>query len=196
MVQLRGEKSLLQVISLAGGLRADASNTVTVTRQMNEGGIPLPGAKPDPSGRYTSAQVNLRDVMDARAPQDNILIKKDDVLTVPRAQMVYVIGEVQKPGGYILNERDSLSLLQALSLAGGMTKMASAKNAKILHEEVGQSQRVELPDDVAKILSGKAPDVALHADDILFVPNSKAKVVGTRLADTAVSMASLSIFKF
>jgi polysaccharide export outer membrane protein len=197
VVQLRGEKTLIQVISLAGGLRPDASNTVTITRELSQGKIPLSEAKIDPSGRFSIAQVNLRDVMDARAPQDNILIKRDDVLTVPRAQMVYVIGEVQKPGGYVLNERDSLSLLQALSLAGGLTKTASVKHAKILHEEDGKSDRVELPDSVARIMAGKAPDVMLHADDILFVPNSTAKLAGLRAAETAVNVGTgLAIWRF
>ncbi|HXE13952.1 MAG TPA: polysaccharide biosynthesis/export family protein [Bryobacteraceae bacterium] len=197
VVQLRGEKSLVQVISLAGGLRTDASNTVTITRKLSEGTIPLPNAQTDPTGRYSFAKVNLRKVMDAEAPQDNIIIKRDDVLTVPKAQMVYVIGEVQKPGGYVLNERDSLSLLQAISLAGGLTKTASAKHAKVLHEVDGKSDRVELPNNVAKILAGKAPDISLHADDILFVPNSTSKTIGLRAAETAVSVGTgLAIWRF
>jgi polysaccharide export outer membrane protein len=198
VVQLRGEKSLLQVISLAGGLRPEASNTVTITRLASEGHIPLPEAKMDTSGRFSTAQVNVRSVMEARTPEQNIVIKKGDVLTVPRAKMVYVIGEVQKPGGYVLSEQDSLSVLKALSLAGGVTKLASVKHARILHEQDGQAKEVEgqNQNDVAKILAGQSPDIALHADDILFVPTSKAKAVGYKAADTAVTMAGMSIFRF
>jgi polysaccharide export outer membrane protein len=197
VVQLRGEKTLVQVISLAGGLRTDASNTVTITRKLTQGAIPLPGAQTDPTGKFSFAKVNLRKVMNGEAPQDDIIIKRDDVVTVPKAQMVYVIGEVQKPGGYVLSDRDSLSLLQAISLAGGLTKTASVKHAKVLHEVDGKSDRVELPNDVAKILAGKAPDISLHADDILFVPNSTSKTIGLRAAETAVSVGTgLAIWRF
>jgi polysaccharide biosynthesis/export protein len=197
VVQLRGDKSLVQVISLAGGMRVDASNTVTITRQINQGRIPLPEAKDDPTGKFSIAHVNVRKVVDGQAPQDNILIKRDDVITIPRAQMVYVIGEVQRPGGFVLNERDSLSLLQAISLAGGVTKTASLKHAKILHEEDGKSDRVELPNNVSKILAGQAPDVNLHADDILFVPNSASKSAGIRAMEAAVSVGTgLAVWRF
>jgi polysaccharide biosynthesis/export protein len=197
VVQLRGDKTLVQVISLAGGMRQDASNTVTITRQLSEGQIPLAGATTDPTGKFSIAHVNVRKVVDGQAPQENIVIKRNDVITIPRAQMVYVIGEVQRPGGFVLNERDSLSLLQALSLAGGMTKTASVKHAKILHEEDGKSQRVELPDNVAKLLTGQAPDVALHADDIVFVPNSAPKAAALRAAEAAVNVGTgLAIWRF
>ena len=197
VVQLRGEKTLVQVISLAGGLRTDASNTVTITRNLSQGAIPLPGAHTDPAGKFSFAKVNLRKVMNGETPQDDIIIKRDDVLTVPKAQMVYVIGEVQKPGGYVLNDRDSLSLLQAISLAGGLTKTAAVKHAKVLHEVDGKSDRVEMPNNVARILAGKAPDISLHADDILFVPNSTSRTIGLRAAETAVSVGTgLAIWRF
>jgi len=190
VIQLRGPKTLLQVISQAGGLRADAGNTVTITREHKPGLDPLPIGTTDPTGRYSVAQVNLRDVMDAKTPQDNVKIERGDVITVGRAQMVYVIGEVQRPGGYVLNDRNSLSLLQALSLAGGMKPTASAKKTKVLREEEGKPQRVEVANDVRKILSGDAPDMQLHPDDILFVPNSMPKSAGIRAAETAISVGT------
>ncbi len=197
MIQLRGPKNLLQVISLAGGLRADAGNTVTITRERKPGVDPLPIGTTDPTGRFGVAQVNLRDVMDAKAPQDNIKIESGDVLTVGRAQMVYVIGEVARPGGYVLNDRASLSLLQALSLAGGLKPNASAKKTRILREEEGKPERVEVANDVRKILSGDAPDLSLRADDILFVPNNVAKSAGIRAAESAIQIGTgLAIWRF
>jgi polysaccharide biosynthesis/export protein len=190
VIQLRGPKNLLQVISQAGGLRADSGNTVTITREHKPGVDPLPIGTTDPTGRYSVAQVNLRDVMDAKTPQNNVKIESGDVITVARAQMVYVIGEVQRPGGYVLNDRNSLSLLQALSLAGGMKPTASAKKTKVLREEEGKPQRVEVANDVRKILAGNAPDMQLHPDDILFVPNSTAKSAGIRAAETALSVGT------
>jgi polysaccharide biosynthesis/export protein len=197
VLQLKGRKTLVQVVSLAGGLRADAGNSVTITRQLSQGRIPLANAIDDPSGRFSIAKVNLSNVMNAQTPQDNILIEPNDVLSVPRAQMVYVIGEVNKPGGYVLNDRDSVSLLQAISLAGGLTKTASPKKAKILREEPGKQDRAEVPSNVAKILEGGAPDITLHADDILFVPNNVSKQASIRALETAVNIGTgLAIWRF
>jgi polysaccharide export outer membrane protein len=78
-----------------------------------------------------------------------------------------------------------------------LTKTASVKHAKILHEEDGKSDRVELPDNVSKILAGRAPDVSLHADDILFVPNSASKAAGIRALETGISVGTgLAIWRF
>ena len=197
MVQLRGPKTLLQVISLAGGLRADAGNAVTITRERKSGSVPLGIGSTDPTGRFSVAQVNLRDVMDAKTPQDNVTIESGDVLTVSRAQMVYVMGEVARPGGYVLSDRDSLSLLQVLSLAGGLKPTASVKKTRVLREEEGKPQRVEVASDVRRILSGDAPDMSLRADDILFVPNNVAKSAGIRAMESAVNIGTgLAIWRF
>ncbi len=197
MVQLRGPKTLLQVISLAGGLRADSGNAITITRERKPGGRPLGIGSTDPTGRFSVAQVNLRDVMDAKTPQDNVTIESGDVLTVSRAQMVYVMGEVARPGGYVLSDRDSLSLLQVLSLAGGLKPTASVKKTRVLREEEGKPQRVEVASDVRRILSGDAPDMSLRADDILFVPNNVAKSAGLRAMESAVNIGTgLAIWRF
>jgi polysaccharide export outer membrane protein len=60
--------------------------------------------------------------MEARNPQDNVIVEANDVITIPKAQLFYVVGEVQRPGGYAVNEKDSISLLQAVALAGGLNE--------------------------------------------------------------------------
>src|SRR5260370_20749593 len=103
--------------------------------------------------------------------------------------MVYVVGEVQKPGGFVLNERDTVSVLQALSLAGGLTANAAPKKAKILRGEIGKSTRIEVASDLHNMLGGKAPDIPLHAADILFVPNSVSKSAGRNALQAVMVMA-------
>jgi polysaccharide export outer membrane protein len=196
VVQLRGRKDLVEVIALAGGLKPEAGNTITITRDLSVGKIPLPGAADDPSGSFSIAKVNLRNVMDARTPQDNIIIEPNDVITIPKAELLYVVGEVQRPGGYALNEKDSMTVLQAVALAGGLTVKASPKKAKILHQNQDQANRVELAANVKKILDGTAPDVELHANDILFVPNSLPKSAGATAIQTAINMAGAAVFRF
>jgi polysaccharide biosynthesis/export protein len=195
VVQLRGHKNLVEVIALAGGLRPEAGNMVTLTRELSNGRIPLPDATDDPSGRFSIAHVKLLDVMQADNPQNNVVIQRDDVIMVPRAPLIYVVGEVNKPGAYVLNERDSLSLLQVVAVAGGLTPRASAKKAKIMHQEPGSSQPTEVAANVKKILDGQAPDITLHADDILFVPNNKMKSVTTSALQMAMGMASAAVWR-
>jgi polysaccharide biosynthesis/export protein len=195
VIQLRGRKTLVEVIALAGGLLAEAGNTATITRDASNGPIPLANAVNEPAGKISIARLNIRKVMDAQAPEDNIVIQPNDVLAIPRAQMVYVVGEIQKPGGYLLNERDTVSVLQALSLAGGFTANAAPKKAKILREQAGNSGRVEVMTNLRTILAGKSPDIALHADDILFVPDSLPKSAGRTALQTALNMAGVAIWR-
>jgi polysaccharide biosynthesis/export protein len=196
VIQLRGRKNLVEVIALAGGLTTDAGNTIFMTRELSAGRIPVHGAVDDANGRFNVATVNLRAVMEARNPQDNVLVEANDVISIPKAQLFYVVGEVQRPGGYALNEKDSISLLQAVALAGGLTGKASAKKAKILHQNHDQANRTELATNVKKIIEGTAPDIQLRADDILFVPNSLPKSAGAAALQTALGMAGASIYRF
>lgn len=119
IVQLEGRKTLVEVLSLAGGLTADAGYRVKITRRLEFGRIPLPSAADDPTAQYSVAEVELQSVMQARNPQENVLVQPFDVISVPRAELVYVMGQVKKAGGFVLRDRETMSVLQALSLAEG-----------------------------------------------------------------------------
>ncbi len=95
--QVQGHKSLFEVLSLAGGLRADASTTIKITRSMKYGPIPVPDAQPNETGEFTVATVTVKNIVNASA--ENITIKPGDTIFVPKAQLVYVVGAVFKPGG-------------------------------------------------------------------------------------------------
>lgn len=195
VVQLRGRKNLVEVIAMAGGLKTEAGNTVTITRELSMGRIPLPDAKDGPNGQFSIATVNLRNVMEAHDPAGNILIEANDVIMIPRAQRLYVVGEVTRPGAYELNEKDSVSVLQVVALAGGLTSKASSKKARILYQGSNSANRTETTANVKKILDGQAPDVQLHADDILFVPSSLPKSAGAATLQTALGMAGYAVFR-
>jgi polysaccharide export outer membrane protein len=174
LLQLQGGKTLAEIISMAGGIRPDAGYTVRITRREQWGALPLPTAKPDSTGKFSVADVGLKALLDARDPALNIPVKPYDVISIPRAQLVYVIGEVTKAGGFALNERESVSVLQALSLAGGLSRTAKASDARILRGS-GDSGRQDIPVNVQRILDGKAPDLPLQSDDLLYIPSSAAK---------------------
>lgn len=187
---LQGKKTLIEVLSLAGGLRPDAGSVIKVTRSATRGGIDVPRATLDASGEFCVAEINLDQVTTGEHPDQNITIEANDVVAVERAPLVYVIGEVKKAGGFIIRRDERLSALQAIALAEGLLRTASGSNAKILRAQNGANSRTELRINIGKILSGKSPDVPLLADDILFIPNSAAKNALLKSAETGLQIAT------
>src|ERR1035441_413340 len=80
--QIRGSKTLFEVLSLAGGLNPDAGSAIRITRRKSAGPLPLPGATDDSSGEYQVAEVSVKSVMEAQNPKENIQVLPDDVVTV------------------------------------------------------------------------------------------------------------------
>jgi polysaccharide export outer membrane protein len=190
--QLQGRKTLVEMLSLAGGIREDAGYSVRITRQKEWGPIPLANAQPDPTGQFTIAEVNLKEIMDAKNPVNNIAVMPHDVISVPKGEMVYVIGEVKKPGEFILGSKANLSVLQALSMGGGLeNRTAAPAKAKILRTSASADmKRIEIPVNLKNILAGKDQDVPMEPEDILFVPNSRTKSGAIRAAEAALQIAT------
>jgi polysaccharide biosynthesis/export protein len=184
--QVTGPKTLFEVLSLAGGLNPEASNRIEVTRLASEGTLPLPNAAADRTGQFYIAELNVRDIMEAKRPEENITVFPNDVVTVPKAELIYVVGAVKHSGGFPLNEKEHISVLQAVSLAEGLDKVAGAKHARILRQVSPGAERVEIPVNVQEILDGHAEDVALRANDILFIPNNVAKSASLRALEAVI----------
>ena len=184
--QVQGHKTVLEMLAAAGGIRQDAGYSIRVTRQVEWGCIPLPGAQFDATGKYSVAEVNLQKIMNAKTPEENIQIFPHDVISVPKAEMVYVIGEVHRSGGFVLGEHKSISVLQALSLAEGLNTGADPRHAKILRLKPEADQREELKVDVKDALNGKKPDFPLQGEDILFIPGSTGKKAALRGLEAAI----------
>jgi len=178
--ELQGKKTLLEAMSLAGGPRDDAGYMARITRQKEFGPIPLPNASADPSGEFIVAQLNLQKIMEARDPAGNILMMPNDVISVSKADMVYVIGDVLKAGGIALGDQKTVTVLQAISIASGLGKTAKSTEAKILRLIPGSTSRTEVPVNLKTILAGKTTDIPMQPEDILFVPTSLKKDVGLR----------------
>ncbi len=188
--QLQGRKTLFELLSMAGGLRQDAGHTIKITRRREWGALPLAGAANDSTGAYTVADLSVRSVMEASNPRENVLVCPNDVISVPRAEMVYVVGAVRRSGGFVLNEREHMTVLQALSLAEGLERTAAAKRARVLKPAVAAERRTEVPIDLRRIIAGKSADVPLAAGDILFVPDSTAKSATLRGLEAAVQIGT------
>jgi polysaccharide export outer membrane protein len=185
VIQLEGRKTLIEVLSMAGGLKTDAGYRVKITRKGEWGPIPLPSATQ--TGDFSVAEVNIRGINDATHPEENILILPFDVISVPRAEIVYVMGEVRKPGGFALNDKQSISVLQLIALSEGLGSNALAKKSKILRPVPGEANHVEIAINLDELFKGKTKDVTLQPDDILFVPNSSAKSALHKTVDGVIS---------
>ena len=194
--QIEGPKRLLEVISMAGGLRPDAGSTARITRQSGWGEIPLPSARQDLSGKYSVADIDLDSLMRGNHPEQNILIDPQDVISITKADLVYVLGEVKKAGGFPILAHERISILSALGLAEGMASTAAPRSARILRESTDGPNRTAIPVNLAMILQGKAADVPLQPNDILLVPRDNARLFAIKAAEAAVAVGTgLVIFK-
>lgn len=128
--------------------------------------------------------------MEAGNTANNIVLQAGDVVTVPHAGIVYVMGAVGRPGGFVLtNDREQLSTLKILALAGGFTRTARTDRAVVIRKDA-QGQQHEVALDLKKIQNRKAEDLQLQPSDILYVPDSGAKQALLRSLEFGVALGS------
>ena len=166
-----GERRLFDLISAAGGLTDRAGRNVTIERRG------------DPSQKV-ELQLSANLTEDT---QDNVDVFPGDTIIVSRAGIVYVVGDVNHPSGFRI-EDNTITVLKALALVGGSTRTSALSKTKILRETPSGIQ--EIPVNLKKILYAKAPDMALVKGDVLFIPGSAAKSAAYRTADAAMSMST------
>jgi polysaccharide export outer membrane protein len=189
--ELKGPRTLIEILSMAGGLAKVGTapgRTIVVTRRGGFGeelqlveGMNLVGAD--------KVEINLQRLLYSREAGLNIDIKPFDTVSVSRADIVYVVGDVKRPGGFVLADRENLTVLQALALAEGLNGTASKRQARIIRRNADGS-RTEIPVDLTKVLNGKSQDLELAANDILFVPVSAGKAAAKRGAEAAIATVS------
>ena len=169
---LNGRRTLIEMMAAVGGLLPNASRRIKLTRRKESGEIPLSSAVPAPDGSSSSVEINMARLRDNLNPAEDIVLQPFDVISVERSELVYVSGEVLKVGALELQERDSMSVLQALTHAGGLGPAANPKVAFILRPVLNTSRRAEIPLNLKRILSSEDSDVPLLPNDVLYVPKS------------------------
>jgi polysaccharide export outer membrane protein len=193
--QLQGKKTLMQVISMVGGFRPDAGNTLSISRELRWGPLPLPNATTDSSGKYSVAELSIPELL--QNPRLNILVMPNDVITIPVSETVYVVGDVHKAGGFLLGEHKNMTVLQAVAMAEGISGTSDAKHSRIIHHADDIALRSETLVDVKRIMRGEAPDLPLGGGDILFVPGSLSRKAGLKTVEAAIQTASgIAIWRF
>jgi polysaccharide biosynthesis/export protein len=166
-----GKQRLFDLISAAGGLSEKAGNSITVThRSQPEKPITVPLAR------------NMTD-----NPDSNVDVFPGDTVIVRKADVVYVVGDVSRPSGFLM-ESGNLTVLQAFALAGGAGHTAKLSGARIIRK--GPTGMTETPVHLKQMLEAKAADMPMEADDILFVPSSTGKIVAARTMEAALQAAT------
>jgi polysaccharide export outer membrane protein len=174
--QVLGSRSLLDLLSMAGGLTNVADTRITVKRRR---------------GSEQAITVKLKTDDPATSLNNNVQIYPGDLIVVPRAGIVYVLGDVNRPGGFVMQDSGKITLLQALAQAGGASKSASLSKAVLMRKNAQGYESIKLR--VGKIQKGEAPDLDLHSNDILFVPNNRLKnaLSGTQSVLSSIGSASI-----
>ncbi|MGD0221077.1 MAG: polysaccharide biosynthesis/export family protein [Terriglobia bacterium] len=192
LYQLTGPRTLIEVLSTAGGLAkrssAPAGRFVYVTRLEGFGGLEavqgMRRVAPD------KVEIDIRRLLYSHEDALNIEVKPRDIISVSKADVVYVTGNgVKKPGGYVLEDRDNVTILQALAMAEGLSANAAQSDAHIIRTEPDGSRKM-IPFNLKKVLKGSSPDLVLADNDILFIPDSSQKAMLKGGATTVVSTLS------
>jgi len=165
------DRKLYDIISEAGGFSPAASRKIAIIHRNQ------------PEAVHIDLPRNLADDLSG-----NVEILPGDTISVPRAPIIYVVGDVGRPAG-LLVDNGTLTVLQALALAGGANRTAKMNGTRLLRKtQTGGMTETRI--ELKKMLEAKAPDVTLQADDILFIPVSGAKVAAGRTIDVGLSMAT------
>ncbi len=167
-----GARRLYDVLAAAGGLTANAGTRVTVTPKDSTKATEIVNISKDPS----------------KATEGNILVNPGDTVIVPKADIVYVVGEVVAPSGFMLDGTQPFTVLQAIAMAHGTNHDAKLDKVRIIRKT--EQGRTEIPVQLSKIMSAKEKDIPLQADDIVFVPSSAARSAARKTMDTAIQLAT------
>jgi polysaccharide export outer membrane protein len=168
-----GTRKMLDMLSLAGGLQTTAGKTVSIVHRN------------DPEHPVT---IPLQSSAGTMHDQDNPVILPGDTLIVNKAGIVYVIGDVLKPGGFLIDNNSPISLMQSLSLAGGWDKTAALSKTKLIRKT--QEGREEVDLDLKHVAYGSQADINVRDGDIIFVPSSINKTLTYRGIEAAISITS------
>ena len=178
---LLGPRTLLDMVTMAGGLNDSASKVVSIIHRS------------DPS-KVITVRMNVSVQTPETFSAESYPIQPGDTIFVARSGTVYIVGDLKSPGGYLVEHNDRLTLLDAVALAGGPTTTSKLWDARLIRK--GEHGREELQVDLKRILYGSGPDMLLQDGDILFVPVSQRKVYTQQAIAAVIGAATqYTLFK-
>jgi len=186
--QAEGQIMLLDAILRAGGIADNAGSEILITHSVTIAG--------NESAAVTQ-RVLVRSLLDVNDPDANLKLQAGDIVRVPLAGQVYVVGDVNKPGAFYITGGSDSSVLKVLALSGGLSPFSS-HTAYIYRIESGHTERSEIPIKLKKIMDRKSPDATLMANDILYIPDASGRRIGAKALETSlglsVSAANLAMY--
>jgi polysaccharide export outer membrane protein len=168
---LIGTHALFDAVSAAGGLTPKAGNAITITHRNNP----------------KEAQTVVLPPNQSFNPSNNVPVFPGDTVAVSKAGIVYVVGDVHLPGGFVM-ENSRMTVLQAVAMAQGTNTTAKLEKAVLIRKSANGPQEISIP--LPKILSARAPDMQLQPEDIVFIPRSQGRAAWHRSLDLIVQAAT------
>jgi polysaccharide export outer membrane protein len=189
---IEGSPTLLKLITMAGGLSENHGQIAFVIREIKKPKAKGDAAAGEASGGsesesddpeskngepdYELLRANISGLLKGNF-QQNMVIEPGDFVNIPATGMFFVAGEVESPGSYPVKEGTTLT--QAISLAQGLKFDAAKSKVKVLRENEATGKREEFTVDIGAVMNGKKEDVLIQANDVITVPNSKLKSIGS-----------------
>ncbi len=178
--------TLIEILSVAGGLASTAGKTLTIVRKepLKDAGGSSDTDLPK-SSLESTITVDLNKLLTGKDPSLNVEVHAGDVINASTAPVIYMAGAVTRPGGYAVQDRSEMTVLQGLALAGGPTPSAGASRSLIIRRSADGQERQLIPLDLNRLMQGKVGDQYLEANDIVFVPESSMRKSMRSMADLA-----------
>jgi polysaccharide biosynthesis/export protein len=178
--QALGKTTLLEALTRAQGLSVDAGTEIVVTRPpLTAGGVPL------------VERIPVKGLIDAADPALNVMLEGGEEVRVPQIGRIFVVGNVKHPGAFKIEDGFGLTVLKALAMAEGLMPFSTKQVFVYRHGDSASPQaQQEVAIDLRKILDRKLPDVALAANDILYVPDNRSARLTMTTIDRAIGFAS------
>lgn len=171
--QAAGSVTLLDAITRAEGLSQDAGPEILITHPQQTGGAPT----------SLIQRISVKGLIELGDPGLNIRLYGGEEVRVPETGRVYVIGNVKRTGAYPIGDGDDTTVLKVIAMTEGLLQYTN-KNAFIYRREGGKSDRSEIPVELSRIMTHKAPDIHLQPNDILYIPDSTGKRISAETIRT------------
>jgi len=174
--QVLGTRNLLDIISEAGGTTPFAAQEATVKRRAS-------------SEKFTASLSNDP----AQLLAHDVELRPGDTVIIPKAGIVYVLGDVGRPGGYVMQNSGRISLLQVVAMAQGVNRTAARKHTRLLRKTASGVDETIL--DLKRVLEGGAADADLQPEDIVYIPPSTAKSLLMRTPALLEAATSAAVYQ-
>lgn len=202
--QLQGERRLLEVLAMAGGFTEETGETIAINRggaASEETAVARMDLLGSAVGRHDFSTgsdelvVSVRELLTSKAGGEaNPVVEPHDVIRVSKAGVVYVMGAVEKPGGFVIKDQERMTVLRAISLASGFGEYSSPQKSRVIRQSAGNKQEILIR--IKDVIEGKEPDLDLEANDILYIPDSRAKSVLSRSVEAMIQVGTgVAIFR-